>query len=317
MQHRGQAPDGTFEIRDSCTSQKCPIWCLTPMLHCVSSHSLSEGTNRLSQKREAGMRRMLIAMMVPLVSLIMVAAGCGAGHEPSGGGLEGVRWTLDSYSSGGRTKSVPQGASVDALFERGKVSGRSGVNTYSGPYEVSGSDLTIGRLATTMMAGPPELMDLEKEYLANLEKVATSEAGADILTLFGRDGARLLSYSKGKAPALTGVTWNVVNYYNGKEAIVSVTGGATLTAFFGTDGNVRGSAGINDYSATYETDGSRMKVGPPMIDTEEVDGNPALAQQEVDYLAAIQLTARYEIQGDTLKLFRKYGGLAVTYQKPG
>jgi len=51
----------------------------------------------------------------------------------------------------------------------GTVSGNGGVNTFNGPFESTEKTVKIGPLASTMMAGPQELMDQEAQYLAALQ----------------------------------------------------------------------------------------------------------------------------------------------------
>jgi heat shock protein HslJ len=259
------------------------------------------------------MRRYVLLAATGLLLFSVVLSGCGT-KGGSGGKFEGIRWMLESYSSGGGMETVPQASTADVLFERGKVSGNSGVNTFSGSYQVSGSSLTVSKLASTMMAGPQDLMKLEQAYLADLQKVASYTAGATDLTLYDRDGKLLLTYSKGKTTKLTGATWGVINYYNGRDAVTGVINGTKLTALFDANGTVSGSAGLNDYSATYKTDGENISIGSPTVKTDIVDANPAISQQQTDYLAALQLAATYKISGDSLKLLRGDGGIAVNYQ---
>jgi heat shock protein HslJ len=54
-------------------------------------------------------------------------------------------------------------------FEEGRVSGRVGVNRFTGPYTLGGETIEFGPAAVTRMAGPPELMKLEDRFLAALE----------------------------------------------------------------------------------------------------------------------------------------------------
>ncbi len=72
---------------------------------------------------------------------------------------------------------------VDATFAEGKVSGNGGVNQYSGTYEVDGSKLRIGPLASTKMAGEPAVMEQEAAYLANLEAAGAYKVNGDTLTI--------------------------------------------------------------------------------------------------------------------------------------
>ena len=59
----------------------------------------------------------------------------------------------------------------------GRVSGRASVNRLMGQYTVDGDVVRFGALATTMMAGPPELMEQEQRVLAALGQPLRVEAG--------------------------------------------------------------------------------------------------------------------------------------------
>jgi putative lipoprotein len=49
-------------------------------------------------------------------------------------------------------------------FGDGQVSGRVGVNRFNGSYTLTGGTIEFGPAATTRMAGPAELMDLERRF---------------------------------------------------------------------------------------------------------------------------------------------------------
>ena len=73
-----------------------------------------------------------------------------------------------------------------------------------------------------------------------------------------------------------------------------------VTAVFGADGQLSGSAGCNRYSAPYTVDGNKIKIGLA-ISTMMACAQPIMAQ-EAAYLAAIQPAATYNIQGTKLEL---------------
>ena len=75
----------------------------------------------------------------------------------AGAAIEGIDWR--------------RGTAVLRL-ENGRVSGTGGVNRLLGEYRLVGRRLTLGALATTRMAGPPELMESEQQLLAALARVA-------------------------------------------------------------------------------------------------------------------------------------------------
>jgi heat shock protein HslJ len=97
--------------------------------------------------------------------------------------LAGTDWTLvDMGGTGDFAKLVP---TVHFGLD-GMISGFAGCNKFSGPYTVTGSDLTLGSLATTKMACERPASAVEAEVLAALAGVDTWSIGEDgRLTLGG------------------------------------------------------------------------------------------------------------------------------------
>ncbi|MBR5130094.1 MAG: META domain-containing protein [Alphaproteobacteria bacterium] len=72
------------------------------------------------------------------------------------------------------------------------------LNNYFGSYEMQDNGhLTLSGAASTMMAGPRDLMQLEQEYLIKLNKVREYKINEEILTLYLTDGQTLI-YKKRK-----------------------------------------------------------------------------------------------------------------------
>ena len=258
---------------------------------------------------------MRVVKYVPVLAAVMIAVllvGCGGSEGGSGGELEGVNWVLVSYTSQGMVREIPAEIRIDALFEGGTVSGSSGVNTYNASYKLSGSSLTIGPAATTMMAGPEAAMAVEQAYLAALREAASFIASAGTLTIFDKDGGPILSYVEEEAPSLAGTEWSVTGYNNGKQAVVTPIAGSELTALFTADGTVSGSSGVNTFSGEYTLDGLKITIGP-LATTLMASGDAAVMEQEAAYLAALQSAARFTIKGNELELRREDGALAVSF----
>ena len=74
-------------------------------------------------------------------------------------------------------------------FEDGRVSGRVGVNRFTGTYSTNGNVIEIGPMASTRMAGPPELMSLEHHFNTHLEGEHEITLGGDEMVLGETDGA--------------------------------------------------------------------------------------------------------------------------------
>lgn len=77
-------------------------------------------------------------------------------------------------------------------LEHGRVSGTGGVNRVMGEYRLEGTTLVFGPLATTMMAGPPERMEQERQLLALLARVGRWALDEGELVLLEPEGSALL-----------------------------------------------------------------------------------------------------------------------------
>ena len=70
-----------------------------------------------------------------------------------------------------------------AFAQEGRVHGFAGVNRVAGAYAVEGDLVTIGPLAMTRMAGPPEQMDQENRFVGALDGPLSFALAGDALTL--------------------------------------------------------------------------------------------------------------------------------------
>ena len=205
------------------------------------------------------------------------------------------------------------GVSVTAVFKAGILTGSSGCNGYSTPYQLNGSKLTISsQIRGTLVGCPPGPTAVEQAYRARLPQVKSYEITGQTLTLFGSKGTTLLVYdATDGASAIVG-KWTATSYYTG-TAIQSVEVGSTLTVDF-RDGQVSGESGCNSFGGPYEVQGTTIKLGP-FRSTLKACTDPVLQTQEQKYLAALGLAASYEVTATTLQLFRADGGIAVNLRQ--
>jgi heat shock protein HslJ len=114
--------------------------------------------------------------------------------------LSGTSWESTGYNNGKQAVTGPlQGTTLTADFGKdGTVSGNSGCNTFSGGYKVNGNQITIGPLASTMMAcnDPTGIMDQEAQYLAALQSAATYQIEGNVLQLRTKDDALAAMFNK-------------------------------------------------------------------------------------------------------------------------
>jgi heat shock protein HslJ len=81
------------------------------------------------------------------------------------------------------------------------------------------------------------------------------------------------------------------------------------------DGKVSGNGGINQYSGSYETDGSKLSIGPLM--NTQMAGEPAVMEQEAAYLTALQAAGAYKVDGDTLTIKDKSADTLLEFRAAG
>ncbi|MCA9989502.1 MAG: META domain-containing protein [Anaerolineales bacterium] len=229
--------------------------------------------------------------------------------------LEEGTWRLTGYNNGREAfVGVLEEAEITAQFSNGQVSGSAGCNTYSGTYEIQADQITIGQPAATLMfcSEPEGVMDQETAYLAALVASTSFKITGDVLELFDANGVRMLSFEVMPAGTLEGPTWTLTGFNNGQGGFVSVLIGSEITAEF-ADGSVSGSAGCNQYNASYEVDGNNVTFGLA-ITTRMFCGEPeGVMDQETQYLAALQSAVSYEITGDTLEMYNADGVRMVSF----
>lgn len=265
--------------------------------------------------RRPGIPAGLIAL---IAAGLMVLSACGSdaattGDGGTGGPIEGT-WELSRYSSGGVLRDLPAGLATEITFDGGRVSGKAAINTYRGPFTAGAEgSLSVGPLASTQIGGDPKAMEVESDYLRALEAADSYTADAATLTIFGTMGETLLVYAVSDATIVG--SWTVTGYNNGREAVVSLASGSTITADFAEDGSLSGDSGVNRYRSTYEvTADSGISISPP-AGTRKA-GDPDLMEQERLFLAALESADTFTLQGGELTLRDASDAIAVTLTRP-
>jgi heat shock protein HslJ len=108
-------------------------------------------------------------------------------------------WAMTGYNNGKQAVvSRKSATTVTAVFaEGGRVSGSSGCNTFSGLFEVTGSEVSIGPLVSTQkMCTDADVMLQERLYLKALQAATTFELRGDTLRLRDGDGATQVTFTR-------------------------------------------------------------------------------------------------------------------------
>lgn len=106
-----------------------------------------------------------------LGTLMMVQAGepgrAGKSASSDADKLQSGIWLVRSINQ----EPAPDSPQLSISFKDGTVSGNAGCNRFTGSYEIKENELTLGTLASTMMACVPGLDQTEQNYLSVINDV--------------------------------------------------------------------------------------------------------------------------------------------------
>ncbi len=223
--------------------------------------------------------------------------------------LAGTHWVLTSLNGG----PALDGAPVTLQFGAdGSATGSDGCNRYVFGFSQDGANLTFSPAgASTMMFCPePEgVMEQAAAYAAALTATTNFSGNQSQLALLA--GNQIIATFAADVQDLAGSEWDVVQYNNGRMAVVSVLNGTELTALFGDNGELSGSAGCNQYIGSYTIDGNTIQIGQ-LGSTMRLCPEPqGIMEQEQAFMAALQSAATFSIEGDMLQMRTADDALAV------
>lgn len=237
--------------------------------------------------------------------------------EPTAVPLTDTVWLLNSYTVGNdAVTSVINGSRLTLLFgPDGALSGHAGCNGFGGSYTVDGDKVSIGEIASTLMACADDaLMQQETAYHAALQTVASYQIEGDTLQLLDANGNLVLAFIAEPAKELAGTSWQVTSINNGNEAVTSLIADTAVTADFAINGLLSGSAGCNNYSTTYTINGDGITIQPAGVTKMYCENPEGLMAQEAQFLAALETAVSYHIDGDQMQLRTGTGAIALTLQ---
>ena len=141
--------------------------------------------------------------------------------------------------------------------------------------------------------------------------IALALVGFLVLLIFFADvsGARASAGIR-----MTKANWTLESYGDITGTLVPVQPGTQITAVFGGDGRVSGSAGCNRYSANYSVRDLIITISPS-VPTTTVCEDPRIMQQESAYINDLERTAVLRISETSLKLFNESGKPVLVFVK--
>lgn len=245
-----------------------------------------------------------------VVSLLAAAGWPTMGTSADSLPLEGTAWVLASL--GGRTP--PTEVTATAQFDAGRVSGTNGCNRYSAPVVIKGTKVEISaNAATTNMACAPDIMKLADAFMTALTSARSYRISSHQLQLLGAD-AKVLATFSAQSQSLAGTSWHVTSINNGKDAVVSLVPGSSVTMDFATGGKVAGSGGCNNYTTTYTQDGGKLTFAPAAA-TRRMCVASGVMEQEHAFFKALETAATARMEGNQLELRTADGALALSLER--
>jgi heat shock protein HslJ len=241
-----------------------------------------------------------------LLALLAWAAGPAAAQQA--GRLDQTSWVLAELPG---TVLLPGRRATLGLAD-GRVQGDDGCNRYRGTYTADEAGFRMtGPLLSTKMACPEPVMRQAAAFVRALEQTRSVRREGGRLTLLD-DRSAVLAILAAQDQALGDTAWQVTGYNNGRQAVVSVLTGSRLGMTFADDGRLSGSAGCNDFKATYTAAGRDIQIGA-VASTRKFCAQPEeLMQQEAAFLQALQRASVASIEGELLALRSADGALQVT-----
>jgi heat shock protein HslJ len=114
--------------------------------------------------------------------------------------------------------------------------------------------------------------------------------------------------------SMTRSDWTLQSYADTTGTFVPLKPGTEVTAIFGSDGRVSGSAGCNHYSATYTVRDFAISISPP-VSTKIFCGDPDVMQQESAYLNDLVGSGELRISESNLIFYDGSGKPVLVFVK--
>jgi heat shock protein HslJ len=218
------------------------------------------------------------------------------------------QWRTTASADGTRTVAADPTRYTIAFRTDGSLAIRADCNAVLGSYTVHDAELRIQFGPSTLVGCPPDSQ--ADQFLADLAQAATRALVDDMLQLGLANGGQML-LAPHPLPNLVGPTWHATAYDNGREAVQSLLDGTQITATFGEDGRVVGSAGCNRYTGQYQASDGSLTIGQPA--TTRMACAPPVMGQEAAYLAALQAATRFQFENDALVLRDAAGAIQAMF----
>ena len=98
-----------------------------------------------------------------------------------------------------------------------------------------------------------------------------------------------------------------------KKVAIIGAGITGLTAAFGADGKLNGSAGCNTYSSSYLVEGRSLAITPPSLSSMICEEPEGIMEQETAFLSALASAGGYSLEGGQLFISNASGQVVLEF----
>jgi heat shock protein HslJ len=243
---------------------------------------------------------------------MMALAVCAAPVWAQGGASnllserQGIEHRLVKLAVAGEEITLPPRPIITLTFLEGnRVAGRGPVNRFFGGYHLAddgtlhwaGSGTVSGpAFGSTMMAGPPDLMNLEQTFFQALGAVNRLEARGSALVIENEDKSTSMVFEANSvervANALMGTRLMLTRLIaEGREIPIPVGTAVVLTV--DRSGHAAGYTGVNRYRGTVQFPAAGQIEFPSAFATTRMSGPEELMTLERSYLNALSTVKRW------------------------
>ena len=225
--------------------------------------------------------------------------------------LNETSWELSKIQQKDKILSIPKGTNITINFSKDRINGHSAVNTYFGNYKIQNNILILPNVGSTEMAGPQELMDIERKFFDILQSSPKISYDKETLTLSNNKGEiwtfKVLTLEK----KLHNTDWRLINMA-GKNMKLQMKNEEQITLSF-TENEINGNAGINNYFGTYKISNDNISIQG--IGATEMAGPDNLMRIEGEYLALLENVKKIKLINQKTLVLTTDKGKTLTFEK--
>ena len=253
-----------------------------------------------------------------LLPLVLGLAGLGQGAWAAQAQvLNNTEWTLQSLTGWSVAPLANLSPQPSLNFKGDKIAGSDGCNFFNGAYSLNGNApnslrIPTDKMVSTMMGCMGDADTVSRLYAKALEKTTAYRLDGQRLVLLDTQNKVLATLQKA-ANGLSGTSWQVQEYYDGKSGLVSNESSQRMTLKFEPKRLfLNGNSGCNNYSAQYAINLNKgtLRVNEVGV-SRRACAQAGAMKDEADYLRALGKVRRFHRAGSSLALLNEKGHVLV------